>query len=414
MPIRVLWLSHVLPWPAKGGLQQRAYYLMRAIGSRHTMRLITFTQRTHQPTADSVAQGVAELSRFCHVSDVIPLPQDRSRHGQLRIAARSLLPGGPFTMRWGRCPQYAAAVRSAVREFSPDLVHFDTLSLANYLPDIQHTPAILNHHNIESHMLIRRASREGNLARRLYYLQEGYRLAHVERSVAQRFCRHLVCSDLDAERLIRSTGARHVDVVPNGVDLEYFRPAPEPATVEPDSLVFVGGLGWYPNADAIRFFLCEVWPLVKRSHPKCRFRIVGRGPPDDIKAIAAADPNVELLGFVDDIRPLVQRTCVYVCPIRDGGGTKLKMLDAMAMGKAIVAHPVACEGLQTVDGQHVLMADDPGIFAKRISELFSSSSARHQFGINARRHVEANFSFDRIGDDLSSIMASAAAQCVHP
>ena len=180
--VRVLWLSHVLPWPAKGGLQQRSYYLMRAVGRRHALNLITFSQKAHQPDKAAVEAALVEMNRFSTVSAVLPLPQDRRKLGQFELAAISLLPGPPFTVRWGSCVSYAAAVRRAVSQFQPDVVHFDTVSLAPYLREIGDIPAVLNHHNIESEMLYRRASQERSAIRRLYFYQEAYRLARFERS----------------------------------------------------------------------------------------------------------------------------------------------------------------------------------------------------------------------------------------
>lgn len=408
---RVLWLSHVLPWPAKGGLQQRAYYLMRAVGRDCDLRVVTFSQRAHQKDHASIQAGVEALSDFATVLDVVPLPQDICRHGQRILAARSLVPGLPFTVRWGLSAEYRTAVRRAIVDFEPNIVHFDTVSLAEYVNLCTGVPAVLNHHNIESHMLLRRAEQQSSTLRRWYFRQEGERLADFERSVSSRFRRHIVCSELDALRLRETTGVRSIDVIPNGVDLEYFQPSAPHHSIEPHSLVFVGGLSWYPNSDAIRRFLSEVWPLILAKQPHVRLRIIGREPPSDIVAFARQNPRVELLGFVDDIRPTVLGSSVYVCPIRDGGGTKLKMLDAMAMGKAIVAHPVACEGLGVSHGREVLIAEDPGQFCEHVLRALSSPSLRDALGVAARRHVESTFSFDNIGKRLVAILQSEGKPC---
>jgi glycosyltransferase involved in cell wall biosynthesis len=383
---------------------------MRAVARHHRLHLVTFTQVAHQPDQAAVSAAIAELTRFCSASAAMPLPQDRRWLGQLGLAAQSLLPGPPFTVRWGTCRSYAAAVRSAVNDFRPDIVHFDTVSLAPYLSEIGDTPAVLNHHNIESHMLRRRAYGESNAARKAYYLQEAIRLNRYERSVAPRFRTHLVCSTLDAERLTECVGPVNVRVVPNGADLDYFQPAATDTNPEPFSMVFVGGLGWYPNLAAMRHFLAEVWPLVRQELPGARIRIIGRSPPEDLIAMCQQDKFVELLGFVDDIRPIVHRSAVYVCPIRDGGGTKLKMLDAMAMGKAIVAHPVATEGLSLVDGDQCLIAAEPRDFADKILSVLRSDNQRQALEQRARRHVEEHFDFERIGASLADMYQTIAAQ----
>ena len=407
---RVLWLSHLLPWPPKGGLQQRSYYLMRAVGRRHDLRVVAFSQRAHQADPDCVRAAIAALSDFCIVQDAFPLPSDKHSHGKQLLAVQSLLPGPPYTIRWGHDVQYGSAVRSAIKTFHPDVIHVDTVSLANYVGQHPEAPAVLNHHNIESHMLARRAEREQNVLRMAYFWQEARRLARYERRVADRFSAHLVCSELDRQRLLEIVDGANVAIVPNGVDLEYFRPA-DLDRVEQHSLVFVGGLSWYPNLEAMRFFLREVWPKIKNRYPATDLRIIGRDAPPDLKALAANDGRVHFLGFVDDIRPIVHKSAVYVCPIRDGGGTKLKMLDAMAMGKAIVAHPIACEGLQVVDRCQVLLAESGQSIADRVFELFESDALRSTLSRNARLHVERYFSFEMIGNDLADTIALLGTQC---
>lgn len=403
---RILWLSHLLNWPPRGGVQQRSYYLMRELARYHDVEIIAFRQRAQQPDSASRQQAIDALKEFATVREVVDLPEDTTLGGRKRMALRSLLPGAPYTIRWGTAERYARAVQDSVAEFQPQVVHFDTISLAPYLAEIGNLPAMLNHHNIESQMMLRRAENESNPAKRLYFLQEGRRLANYERRVAKRFHVHLTCSELDSRRLIETVGDVATQVIPNGVDLDYFRPAEEDVAVRPDSLVFVGGLTWYPNIDAMRFFLNEVWPLLKQQRPGAHLSVIGRRPkrsPAMLQGIA----DVDLLGFVEDIRPLVHTSAVYVCPIRDGGGTKLKVLDAMAMGKAIVAHPVACEGLDLEDGKQVLMAHEPQDFASKAASLLADPVRRQELQQAAYAHVSANFSFKEIGERLARTASAA-------
>lgn len=400
---RILWLSHFLPWPPKGGLMQRSYYLMREAARYHDVRLIAFRQRAHQRDEDELRAAVDALSKFVTLAHVLDLPEDRQPGGRKLLALRSLLPGPPYTIRWGTCGSYRDAVRAAVDDFKPDVVHFDTVSLAPYLECIGDTPAVLNHHNIESHMLVRRAEKEANPLKRFYFWQEGQRLAAYERMTAHRFSLHLVCADLDGQRFEANVGAVRIAVVPNGVDVNYFQPAPTSTPQRPDSLVFVGDLSWYPNIGAIRFFLNEVWPLIIRDRPSASLRVAGRNPPMDFLDHARKDSRIEILGFVDDIRPLVAESMVYVCPIFDGGGTKLKMVDAMAMGKPIVGHPVAAEGLGLTSGIDVLLTEDPHEMANLCVRLFDDSALRERLADAARSRAEQIFSFELIGRKLAAL-----------
>lgn len=399
---RVLWLSHVLPWPPKGGLKQRSYHLMRELARYHDVRVVAFRQHSHQPNENRLREAMTAMSEFAELQDVFDLPEDRRPGGRPLLALRSLLPGPPYTIRWGMCPQYGKAVQRAITDFRPDVVHFDTVSLAPYLELCGDVPAVLNHHNIESHMLLRRAEKETNLFKKLYFRQEGTRLAAYERNVLNQFRLHLVCAELDGDRLAENVGPLPVQVIPNGVDLAYFRPAPEGTIQRPDSMIFVGGLSWYPNSSAMRFFVKKVWPVLVEHRPSIELKIIGRNPPADLTMAAQRDTRIKVMGFVDDIRSSVAESMVYVCPIFDGGGTKLKMIDAMAMGKAIVAHPVAAEGLGLEHGRNVLLGESPGEMAKLCLELFDDDQLRHRLGRAARERAEQAFGFDAIGAALAS------------
>ena len=403
---RVLWLSHLLPWPPKGGLMQRSYYLMREGARHHELAVIAFRQRAHQADEASLEEAKAAISEFATLRHVSELPEDRLPGGRMMLALRALAPGSPYTIRWGTSADYRKAVQLAIAEFQPDIVHFDTVSLAPYLDVVGEIPAVLNHHNIESHMLLRRAEQESNRLKKWYFAQEGRRLSAFERRVARLFRAHVVCADLDAQRLAEMVGPVPTRIIPNGVDLEYFQPAPPESVQEPDSMIFVGGLSWYPNASAMRLFVREVWPIVAARRPSATLRIIGRNPPADLQKLAASDRRIKVMGFVDDIRPEVGASMVYVCPIFEGGGTRLKMIDAMAMGKAIVAHPVAAEGLGLAHEENVLLAQDPEGMAAQCIRLFDDHGLRKALGEAARARAERAFGFAAIGRQLSAMYAS--------
>jgi polysaccharide biosynthesis protein PslH len=196
--------------------------------------------------------------------------------------------------------------------------------------------------------------------------------------------------------------------IPNGVDVEYFRPSAV-ATAN-KSLIFVGSLNWYPNVDAVLFLLREVWPLLQARVPDVRLDIVGSAPPASVLRLASSLTNVRVHGFVDDVRPLIEGAGVYVCPIRDGGGTKLKLLDAFAMEKCVVAHPISCEGIDVISGKHVLLAETAGAFADSIETALENQALRESIGKAARKLVMDRYSFAQIGAQLCAEFDTAACQ----
>jgi polysaccharide biosynthesis protein PslH len=403
---KILWLSHFLPWPPNSGLKQRSYYLLREVSRQLDIELIAFRQLAHQPDESSASSAIDALSQFARVRHVSDLPENQIWGGRTALALKSLLPGPPYTVRWGISRAYAAAVKSAITKFRPDVVHFDTISLAPYLTETRGTAAVLNHHNIESEMLLRRAEIEAHPIKKAYFWQEGRRLARYEKHVAHEFKCHLVCAELDGERLQANVGPVPTAVIENGVDLDFFQPDRDGNGLNPNTIVFVGGLSWYPNASAMSFFIEKVWPVITATEPSTTLRIIGREPPQNLCRAAEKDRRIILMGFVEDIRPYVHQSMVYACPIFDGGGTKLKMLDAMAMGKAIVAHPIAAEGLALEHGREVLLSRDPIEMAQLILDLFTNEARRRSLGHHARATVEERFGFGAIGRRLVDLYQS--------
>jgi polysaccharide biosynthesis protein PslH len=273
------------------------------------------------------------------------------------------------------------------------------VSLAQYRPLVAGVPASLGHHNIESHMLLRSAEHEPMALKRWLYRREGERLLAYERAVIPTFDVHVTCSEVDSDRLREIAPHPNVVSVPNGVDVEYFTPAATPPIA--NTFVFVGTMDWYPNVDAMRFFLQEVWPSLKVRLPDATMGVVGGNPPAWLREAAAADPSLRVYGFVDDVRPYLEGARVYVCPIRDGGGTKLKMLDALAMGKAIVAHPLAAEGLDVADGEHVVYASTAQDYLDALPPLLADNLRLAALGQAGRKLVVARYSFAMLGRELA-------------
>ncbi len=249
----------------------------------------------------------------------------------------------------------------------------------------------------------RRAGTEINPLKKLYFGQEARRLAAYEREQVTHFAANIVCSELDAQRLKEVVHGVRVEIIPNGIDSVYFRPAS--STQQPDSTIFVGTLDWYPNTAAVMYLLREIWPRLLKLRPKATLHIVGANAPPVIIRAARTVAGVTLHGLVPDVRPLIDSAAVYVCPIRDGGGTKLKILEACAMQKCIVATPVACEGINLQSGVSVELADAPESFVQSLVHLFDSPDKRAAMGRAARALAESEYSADVIGGRFVRVLS---------
>jgi sugar transferase (PEP-CTERM/EpsH1 system associated) len=414
--MKVLWLAHAIPYPPKAGFLLRSYHLLRELARHNRVDLIAFVQEPWVRTVfPSLKVGLDEshsaLSEFCHNVTFLPIESMSKRWGKQMTACRSLLSGSSYTASWLVSSPARSSIMQQLDADQYDLVHFDTVGLAAYRPLAPDVPATLNHHNVESHMMLRRAANTRNPVARSYFRLEGSRLRAFEQRVAEQFALHITCSELDSERLKAVVPGAKTVVVPNGVDCEYFTSRnPEP---ENTSLVFVGTMNWYPNADAMMFFLREIWPGIKQRIPTATMDIAGSNPPAAILDLSQKLLGVTVHGYVPDVRPLIESAAIVVCPIRDGGGTKLKLLDAFAMRKCVVATPIACEGIDVTPDENVVLAATPTEFIDRIATLFGDPSKRCAVGRAARALVEDRYSARMVGARFATTLESVARSRVH-
>jgi len=290
------------------------------------------------------------------------------------------------------------------------VIHVDTVGMAPYLTLVPHVPAVLNHHNIESQMMARRAARSSNIVARAVLRWQANLLEELERRWVPRARRNLVVSELDGERLLETAHGAVVDVVPNGVDTDYFKSPRERSVIQPKSMVFVGALNWYPNRSAMRWFLAEIFPLIRDRHPDATITIVGSNPFAESDGFVESVSGAKFPGEVPDIRPLVSRSAVYVCPMLEGGGTRLKILDALAQAIPLVATRVAVEGIPARNGHEALLADDPRSFAAAVCSLFEDLSAGERLAHAGRALVESSFDWKAIGIRLRAAYATAVSK----
>jgi glycosyltransferase involved in cell wall biosynthesis len=405
--LRILWVGHVVPWPPQGGVLQRSFHLLRQAAKRHTIALASLNQRAILATPEAVASAITELERLCDEVRVCGIPSDRSRLLWAGVVAASAVAREPYDAIWLRSAELRRALSELRGSHRFDLVHLDTVGLHPYASLFGATPVALTHHNVESDMMETRARRETHPLKRWFFGLQARKLARLERAAAAAARVNLVVSDLDGERLRRIAPGCTTRTIANGVDVEYFQPDPG-ARPAPRSLVFVGGMSWYPNRDAMQFFAREIWPRLLATDPGWKAAIVGQSPPPEVIAAVRAG-QLAAPGFVDDVRPYLDAAAIYVCPIRTGGGTRLKILDALAMAKPLVATKFAVEGLGLTENEHYLGAETAADFTAQLERLAGDPGLRGTLSRNARRVAVERFAWDIIGEHLDSAYRDAVA-----
>jgi glycosyltransferase involved in cell wall biosynthesis len=285
-----------------------------------------------------------------------------------------------------------------------DVIHVENTILGEHVVGIRGNARVLVHHNVESDLFQQRARADGNPLRRFFLSIEARKMRALETRLGPRFGAHVACSSGDAERL-RSimTGAR-VCVVPNGVDLAYF--AFQPSSLVSSGVVHVGGLNWAPNLHAAAWLCDRVWPLVRRAVPDATLTFVGRRDGASLPRCGTAE-GVVFAGEVDDVRPFYAAASVSVVPLHVGGGTRLKILNAWAMGVPVVSTSKGCEGLPARSDENLIVADGPQPFADAVVQLLRDSRRRDRLRAAARRLVESEYGWDRIVDLTEAAYRSA-------
>ena len=395
--MKILWLSHLIPYPPKGGVMQRSFNLIKEAGKQHEIFLLAINQKSYmESTNTDLLSARKAFEEICKQVEFIDIPINKKS-----IALKSIFTSLPYTALWRYFKIVEEKLKVILEKNEIDLVHFDSIDVAQYRKALTNCCAVLNHHNIESQMMFRRSVNETNVLKKAFYFFEAYKLKRYEKKVCPTFNANLVVSELDKKRLLDVVNDINVETVPNGVDTDYFKPAEENFTKS--SLIFAGSMSWYPNSAAMFYFFDEVWPILTEKLKNVTFTLVGREPPEKLVELPKQDERISVTGFVDDVRPYLDNANVYVCPIMDGGGTKLKILDAMAMKKAIVAHPISVEGLDIIENQDILLAKTPEQFTDQILKLIHNENLCINLGENARNSVKEKYTFKAIGKKLAII-----------
>ncbi len=398
-PLRILLISTQFPFPPRSGFTTRVYQLALELASRHEVTLLSYVE----------PDGVADVERVREAMRVETVEYRwRTGSGKRLAQLASLASPRPFICRLMHTPKMQAAIDALSADDGFDVVQVESSPLCTFrLPG--NASVILDEHNIEYEVFARMHETECSLARRSFNRLEHSRFRSFEQRWWRRVDGCLVTSERE-ERVVRAHAPRTpVAVVPNGVDLEYF--GPSESEPEPQTVVFNGVLDYRPNADAADYLVDVVWPLILARCPEARLTIVGRGEPATLRALAR--PGVTLTGEVADVRPFLRDAAVVVVPIRMGGGTRLKVVEGLAMEKAMVSTSLGCEGVNVRGAEHLLIADEPPTFADAVVTLFGNRPLARSLGSAGRERMEREYSWALAGErqeELYRLVLSGAGR----
>ncbi|HEY1991422.1 MAG TPA: glycosyltransferase [Gammaproteobacteria bacterium] len=386
--MRILWVKIGGLWPTNTGGRLRSFNILSELAREHEVSVFT----THLPGEDGEALK-RQLPQCKRVrSFAFAAPKFRDPRFPL-VLARSWFTSLPVDVYKHRVPELRRAVDELVAAGEIDLCIADFVVAAPNVPLGGPVPVMLFSHNVEYQILKRLAEAQDDPIRRGLLAIEWRKMRRYEAQVCRKVRLTVAVSAHDRELHQADAAGAVIYDVPTGVDVSYFKAngAPE----DPVELVFTGSMDWHPNEDAIRHFIDEILPTVRREVPRVRLTVVGRNPSASLRR-AAEGAGVKVTGTVDDVRPYIDGAAVYVVPLRIGGGTRLKVYEALSMGKAVVSTGIGVEGLPLAPGEHYLKADDPAAFASAVVTLLRNPERRHALGDAGRQLTHERFAWPQV------------------
>ena len=390
--MKILFLSPTVPFPLTDGGRIRVFNLLKQIAVKNEVTLLALETQTTD------ADGVAELRQLGIQVHLVPnaptLP--RVSFGTL---VKAFLKRQPITVARYDIPAYRQKFRELIAIQTFDLVHYEMFHIAQFHTET-HLPGVLSQQNVDSAIWRRLCSETANSLYKFAYWTQQLAFQRYERVLSPKFDAVTCTSDIDAAVFQQHCTENAIEIIPNGVDITHYRP--DFTTEAPAHLIYIGSMDWYPNEDAVAFFADEVFPRIQEKVPDVAFSIVGGNPSARVQKLAERD-GIIVTGRVPEIKPYFAKATVFVVPLRIGSGTRLKILEALAMGKAIVSTTVGAEGLNLKDGAEIFIADEPTAFADAVTRLLTDVQLRRRIGENGRSRVEQDYDWRSIGEKLHAL-----------
>jgi sugar transferase (PEP-CTERM/EpsH1 system associated) len=384
--LRLLQIAPRVPWPLDTGAKLRNYYLARALVGSVSVTLVAFGDDTSNGRLNEAYRRIV----------TVPRSESYSAGNMLRGAiGRTALPLLNYTT-----PEMAEALQRVLAEEDFDLVQVESIHLMNYLPALRaarnHPLIVCDWHNVESDLMRQYAKHERNFARRLYARRTARLMSEAEQRALKEFDAHIAVSDVDAKRLRSINSCAQISVIENGVDATHY--AGDQSAIR-NRIVFVGSMDYHANIEGVMNFARAVWPAIHQQHSNLQFTIVGRNPPPAVSELSSV-AGVEVTGSVADVRPYYREALAAVVPLNVGGGSRLKILEAMAANVPVVSTRLGAEGLDVSDDENILLAESSAHLANAILKVIDTADMRARLVNGGQALVKARYDWAMLGVKL--------------
>ena len=402
--MQILFFSITVPFPAIDGGRIRVLNLLKQIAKTEQVTFLALeTTGTDQAGIDYLTKLGIECHLVPNSPDLPPIT--------VQTVLRAIWQRQPITVARYDLPALARQFHHLLanadsRSAHYDLIHYEMFHAAQFAVKTD-IPTVLSTQNVDSYIWRRLGQETRNPLKKAIYWSQTLAFAHYERVRGADFTAVTCVSETDQVLLKKARSDLPVHVIPNGVDLDLYQP--DLGQERPETLIYTGSMDWYPNEDAVIFFLQSILPNIWRTYPQVRLSVVGQRPTEKLRRVVEetttsnTQGEVVVTGRVEDVKPYIAQAGVYVVPLRIGGGTRLKILEALAMQKAIVSTTVGAEGLNLVDQQEIVLADRPDQFADSVIGLLADSERRRNLGLKGRERVEQDYGWSAIGNKLRQV-----------
>ena len=402
--MKILFLSQRFLLPMDTGGKIRTGNILKQLAKHHE---ITLVSNVESPKDDSY---LAQINMFCSRFVAVPwceIPKYSSRF-YVRLLF-NLCSRYPVSVLNDYSKPLRVAVEHEISTNLYDIAICDFVQSALNFKNIKSLQSILFQHNVESEISRRHFRKATNVVAKLFWYIQWKKMFRFEGVQCRKFDTVIAVSENDKNLFQNKYDLKNVHTIPTGVDVDYFSPAVNANKVP--SLVFCGSMDWLPNEDAIIYFAEEIFPAIIESVPDIKVTVVGRNPSSSLQNLIKQYPAMTLTGWVQDIRAYIAESSVYIVPIRIGGGTRMKIYEALAMGKAIVSTSLGAEGLVLENEKHITIADEPVEFAEKVIELINNEEKRSFIEDTAAEYVRSScFTWQKVASKFSKICQRTAGQ----
>jgi sugar transferase (PEP-CTERM/EpsH1 system associated) len=394
--MRILFITFGLPYPPDSGVRIHDFYLIKNVSQHHSVLLLSLI------TSPQQVKYIEQIGKYCDFVDfVVVKPRSIKEHASAIV--QSLLSGRPLATHPFFYEEMVSKIREVVTNWNVDIVQIEHSFLAPYveaIPAGNKCKKILSFHNLGMNQYKRMLHLKTGIKEKLLFVLKWLLMLRWEARYAEKFDHCLVVSPLEGQLLQSTNPKLRISVIENGVDTELYQPLEY--TSKDSNLLFVGVMGYPPNVDAVLYFCDSIMPLMQRQIPGVRLIVVGHEPTQEIHKLAERK-NVVVTGYVEDIIPYYQQSQATIVPLRGGGGTRLKILESMALGRPVVSTSLGCEGLNVIDKENIMIVNTPAEFAERVVQLLKDRKLREKISHNARRLVETHYDWSKISQKLMKV-----------